>query len=253
MWVYARTAIVLLAIGAPLAGCGTSHVEVIERSESATTVSVPAASNSENAPPETSASMVTNPPPSSSDGVDAGLVSSVVPSADAAVDLDAGPPDSCLESGAFAVARYRLRLRSNGNCLGAGAATMSEGKNALSTVVAADCGNDPLWQLIAVSGGFFEVRNVTLGLSLESFNGIASLGTDIVMMLPENEPAQQFGLLPMGGPYYEFSLRAYPSRCMTQSFTGKAELADCDPSDPTQHWEMEDFSCRQLDELDAGL
>jgi hypothetical protein len=224
-----------------LTGCGTSRVEVLERAQQANVppVSTPGA-------PTGSVDPLVPPPLDAGVSVD---TSPVQPPLDAGtsmlpmVTFDAG---ACDPAGVVNVPRYRLSLRSNGNCLGVGEEMVADGVTALTTVVAADCGEHSLWQLIAVPGGLFEIRSITLGLNLEPLNRLSAPGTDIVLVPPEDEPMQHFRLVPLSNGYVSIPLGSVPN-CLAESFTGKAELAAYDITAANQQWRLEYYACPQAD------
>jgi hypothetical protein len=214
-------------VAALLGGCGTNHLEVIERLD----VAAVSSSSAPDVPigPSASSAAVPTAVPIAADAGGGSVGSPTAPLA-----TDTGP---CGPPGLVSEPRYRLTLRSNGSCMGVGAATTSEGRQAFTSTVAADCGVHDLWQLVQVPGSYYEIRNLTTGLTLETFNGLGAVGTDLVLMTPENELAQHFEIRALTDEYFSINARVGAGHC-----------------DEAQQWRFEAQACVESDTLgDAGL
>jgi hypothetical protein len=73
-------------------------------------------------------------------------------------------------------------------------------------------------------------------------------------MTPENELAQHFEIRALTDEYFSINARVGAGHCVTESYTGKAELIACDTADEAQQWRFEAQACVESDTLgDAGL
>lgn len=145
---------------------------------------------------------------------------------------------------ALAEARYALRSRSNGLCLGQGAATTVLGTRGFLTDFATDCRLPAQsWDLVATDvAGVFSIRSVLSGYVLDVRTGDTADGTPVITYPSSSRDNQRFEVRARDAYGYELRPRHAVDSCVTASVSS-AEIDACQPSLPVQEWLLQRSDC----------
>ncbi len=160
---------------------------------------------------------------------------------DADTSDSGGDAESC---SALAEGRYALRSRSNGLCLGQGAATTVLGTRGFLTAFAADCRLPAQsWDLVATDvAGVFSIRSVLSSYVLDVRTGDTADGTPVITYPSSSRDNQRFDVRARDAYGYELRPRHAPDSCVTAS-ASSAEIDACQPSLLVQEWLLQRSDC----------
>jgi len=159
--------------------------------------------------------------------------------------LDAGVaslPDAspCGLDSVALVNPYRFSLK-DGRCIEPGPAGLPQGWSATVTF---DCDDgDSLWQLVRGRSGSFEIRHTRWILNMEVLYAGTEVGTEVMVFPPNDFANQRFLFRERGEGVAEISPLHAPERCLSASFSGRIQLAECEPDAPNQEWLIEAEDC----------
>ncbi len=154
---------------------------------------------------------------------------------------DAGDAESC---SALAAGRYALRSRSNGLCLGQGAATTVLGTRAFSTAFAADCRLPAQsWDLLGDDAGTgYVIRSVLSGYVLDVRTGDTADATPVITYPASGRDNQLFDVRARDAYGYELRPLHSIESCVTAS-ANSAEIDACEPGHDEQEWLLQRTDC----------